>query len=59
MKQVITRIIEDTIREEFPSDEEWWDYVNSLEQSDWTDWDEHPWEWYMNRDKCKHEGWAE
>ena len=58
MKQITARIIEDTIQEEFMNDGEWWDYVNSLEQSDWSDYDEHPWAWYMERDKCKHEGWT-
>ena len=52
-----TKIIEDALQEEFVNDYEWWDYANSLEQSDWTDYDEHPWQWYMERNVRLSEGW--
>lgn len=52
-----TKIIEDALQEEFVNDYEWWDYANSLEQSDWTDWDEHPWQWYMEKNLRLIEGW--
>jgi hypothetical protein len=53
-----TKIIEDALNEEFETNEEWWDYVNSMHQNDWTDYDEQPWTWYMERDMRKHEGWS-
>jgi hypothetical protein len=52
-----TKIIEDALSEEFVDDYEYWDYVNSLEGNDWTNWDEHPWQWYMERDQRLSEGW--
>ena len=36
---------------------EWWDYVNSMHPNDWTDYDEQPWTWYMERDQRLKEGW--
>ena len=37
--------------------DEWEDYVHSIHQNDWTDWDEQPWNWYMERDIRTREGW--
>lgn len=51
------KIIEDALQEEFVNDYEWWDYANSLEQSDWSTFDEHPWQWYMECDVRLSEGW--
>lgn len=57
MKQITAQLINNAIREEFETDEEWWDYISSMHQNDWTDYDEQPWTWYMERDIRKHEGW--
>jgi hypothetical protein len=51
------KIIEDALSEEFVDDYEYWDYVNSLERTDWSTFDEHPWAWYMERDNRLGEGW--
>lgn len=52
-----TKIIEDALQEEFVNDYEWWDYANSLERTDWSTFDEHPWQWYMEKNLHLSEGW--
>ena len=38
-------------------DFEWEDYIWAMEQNSWVDWNEHPWEWYMEKIKLSSEGW--
>jgi hypothetical protein len=38
-------------------DYEWEDYIWAMEQNSWVDWDEHPWEWYMEKMKLLGQGW--
>lgn len=57
MSKVVPKMIEDQLREEFMNDGEWWDYIDKIERNDWSDYDEHPWTWYMERDQRLHEGW--
>lgn len=38
-------------------DVEWEDYLFSLEQNDWADYDEHPWAWYMEKSVRLGDGW--
>lgn len=54
-----TKIIDEALFEEYITDEEWWDYVNELANNDWSDFDEHPWAWYMERDIRTRDGWYE
>lgn len=37
-------------------DPEVWEF-GYVGHSDWTDWDQHPWEWYVERDARLSEGW--
>jgi hypothetical protein len=37
--------------------EEWEDYISTMAQGNWTDYDHQPWSWYMERDRRLHEGW--
>jgi hypothetical protein len=57
MTKVNPKILEDQLREEGMYDSVWEDYISTMSQGDWTDWTEHPWEWYMERDIRIREGW--
>ena len=57
MSKVNPKILEDQLREEGMYDSVWGDYISTMAQGDWTDWTEHPWEWYMERDIRTREGW--
>lgn len=37
--------------------EEWEDYIHNVHQNDWSDWDEHPWAWYMEKSVRLGDGW--
>lgn len=47
----------DQLNEEDIWSDEWEDYVYHNQQNDWTDYDEQPWAWYMERDIRTREGW--
>lgn len=47
----------DQLHEEDIWSEDWEDYVFNMHQNDWTDYDEQPWTWYMERDVRLKEGW--
>ena len=55
MAKVIPQIIDQEISG--LDDWEWEEYIHGMHQSDWTNWDEHPWAWYMERDVRLSEGW--
>lgn len=40
-----------------PREDEWWEFTYDLEQRDWSNWDQHPWEWYMEVSIRRDEGW--
>ena len=37
--------------------DEYWDWLADVERRDWTDWDEHPWQWYIEKVTWQKEGW--
>ena len=55
MAKIIPKIIDQELSDVY--DYEWEDYIFATEQNDWTDWDDHPWEWYMEKMKLLGDGW--
>jgi hypothetical protein len=55
MAKVIPKIIDQELSDVY--DYEWEDYIWAMEQNSWVDWDEHPWEWYMEKSVRLGEGW--
>jgi hypothetical protein len=37
--------------------DEYWDWISEIEASDWSNWDEHPWQWYIEKATWQKEGW--
>ena len=42
--------------EAWPDD--WWEYLAEVENSDWSDYDQHPWQWYPTREALLKQGWT-
>lgn len=40
-----------------PREDAWWEFAHDLEQRDWSNWDKHPWSWYMELSVRRDEGW--
>lgn len=55
MAKIPPQIVEQELTS--PREDEWWDFANDLEQRDWSNWDRHPWSWYMELSIRKSEGW--
>ncbi len=55
MAKIIPKIIDQELSDTY--DYEWEDYIWSIEQNDWADYDEHPWAWYMERSVRLSDGW--
>ena len=57
MKKIPTPNVQEILAQEDIWSDEWADYVHSMHPDNWTDWDEHPWAWYMEKSTRKEQGW--
>jgi len=57
MAKIHNTVALDKLSEENIWSEEWEDYVFNMHQNDWTDYDDHPWSWYMEKSIRLGEGW--